>query len=101
MLEKIGQKLYRFVSTPDPLVLECISDMLLTKKDLIFYEIGVGIGATTLAVAELLNNKGKIILFSYQDEITKLTHDLNELGFVNIDGNYAATPDHISHIGDL
>ena len=90
MLEKIGRERYKFVSTPDPIVLKYISERFLVKNDFVFYEIGVGIGATTLAVAKFLNNRGRIVLFSYEREVQELTADLNALGFTNIDSRWGS-----------
>jgi uncharacterized protein (DUF2235 family) len=54
MIEKIGLSKYRALSTPDPVVLKTLEDLTRSNPidDLIYYEIGVGIGATTLEVAK-------------------------------------------------
>jgi hypothetical protein len=39
----------------------------------VFYKIGVGIGATTLPVAQKLNNKGEILIFSRMNDVQELS----------------------------
>ncbi|BAI88797.1 class I SAM-dependent methyltransferase [Arthrospira platensis NCB002] len=92
MIEKIGSSGYEALSTPDSVVLKILDNLTLSgaKKSLTYYEIGVGIGVTTLEVAKRLNNSGTIILFSLEREVSELASDLAKLGFTNIDSSWGS-----------
>lgn len=90
MLEKIGKDRYKSISTPDPIVLKYI-DLIKNRSDFpVFFEIGVGIGATTQEVARRLDNKGEIVIFSRAAEVKELVKDLEDIGFHNIDGRWGS-----------
>lgn len=90
MLEKIGASGFESVSRPDPTVLKHLSEMLKEKPVSVFYEIGVGVGATTLAVAKLMNGVGEILLFSREADVLELALDLQRLGYVNINSSWGS-----------
>lgn len=90
MLEKLNQPGYEFISRADDVVLEFLGNVLGRNPDPVFYEVGIGIGATTLPVAQLMNNRGKIFLFSLQRDVKELTADLNARGFFNIDASWGS-----------
>jgi SAM-dependent methyltransferase len=90
MLEKLDNPRYKTVSTPDTIVLDHIHKLIEQKGAVVFYEIGVGYGATTLAVAKLMKNRGDIVLFSYRDDVAELSKELNALGYRNIDSSWGS-----------
>jgi hypothetical protein len=90
MLEKIDTPGYEFLSKPDSSVIKYMNQIITRKSDPIYYEIGVGIGATTLPVAKTLNNAGKIFLFSRENEVRELASDLAQLGYSNIDASWGS-----------
>jgi SAM-dependent methyltransferase len=84
MLEKIGAADSRSISTSDSTVLAYLELLLKRIPDPVFYEIGVGVGATTLPVARKLDNRGLMVLFSYAQHVRELAADLAALGFNNV-----------------
>lgn len=84
MLEKIGTAGFETLSKSDPAVLDRLKTVLKTIPEPIVYEIGVGIGATTVEMAELLNGRGKLHLFSRQSDVRELADDLLSRGFGNV-----------------
>jgi len=90
MLEKINTAGWVTLSRADETVLEILRNVLKQEPDPVFYEIGVGIGATTLPVAELLNNRGKMVLFSRAKDVIELHAELQARGFNNIDGSWGS-----------
>lgn len=88
MFEKIGTEKYRLISKPDPTVMKYLQ--LLSSKDICYYEVGIGIGATTLEVSKYLDNNGRILLFSHANDVKELTADLTKLGYKNIDGSWGS-----------
>jgi|APAra7269096613_1048513.scaffolds.fasta_scaffold01359_14 predicted O-methyltransferase YrrM len=47
-------------------------------------QIGVGVGATTLAMAKMMRNRGELHIFDYVETVTELTRDLKNKGIQNI-----------------
>lgn len=84
MLEKIGTKGFETLSRSDSTVLAYLDQVLETNKEPSVYEIGVGVGATTLPMAQKMKNMGEIYLFSRDKDVGELTDDLAELGFSNV-----------------
>lgn len=84
MLEKIGTKGFETLSRADQTVLRLLDEILVREPNPIVYEIGVGIGATTLPLAQKLNNRGKLFLFSRDKDVRALAADLRALGFTNV-----------------
>ena len=91
MLEKIGSSEFGTLSRPDETVLR-LTDQILASgiNEPVYYEIGVGIGATALPVAEKLNGHGKILLFSRESDVVDLAEDLALRGYVNVDANWGS-----------
>lgn len=58
--------------------------LLVHTPDPIVAEVGVGIGATTLAMCQLLDNRGELYLFDFDDSVTTLREDVRNLGFTNV-----------------
>lgn len=84
MLEKIGTSGFETLSTPDSTVLRLLDDILEQNPAPVVYEIGVGVGATTLPIAQALNNNGRLLLFSRAKDVLELSADLRQLGYTNI-----------------
>jgi predicted O-methyltransferase YrrM len=84
MLEKIGTAGFETLSKPDAVVLRLLDQLLATNPAPVIYEIGVGIGATTLPMAKAMNNRGQMVLFSRKNDVAALTEGLHLLGFDNI-----------------
>lgn len=90
MLERIDTPGHEMISRPDEVVLRHLRQLLARKPDPVFYEIGVGVGATTLPVAELMDNRGRIVLFSREADVLELASDLEARGFRNIDASFGS-----------
>jgi tRNA G46 methylase TrmB len=90
MLEKLNDPAFRTVSRPDGSVMNYLGEILTYEANPVVYEIGVGVGATTLSVAKLLNNHGKIVLFSREKDVRELAADLNNEGFNNIESSWGS-----------
>lgn len=90
MLEKIGSPEFATISAPNATVVSIARDLVLAGAEPVFYEIGVGIGATTLPVAEILDNRGRLVLFSRAWEIAELAADLAARGFTNVDDRWGS-----------
>lgn len=89
MLEKLEQPGQMLV-VPDENVIEKLQEVIETNPDPVFYEIGVGIGATTLAASKLMDNRGKIIIFSRESHVRELASDLAARGFRNVDDKWGS-----------
>lgn len=90
MLEKIGAPGFETLSRADKTVLQRLQEILVHQPEPVFYEIGVGVGATTLPVAQMLNNHGQMLLFSREVDVQELSTDLRERGFYNIDSRWGS-----------
>lgn len=90
MLEKIGNPQFFSISKPDKSVLSYLRDILQQQANPVYYEIGVGIGGTTLPVAQLLDNRGTIVMFSREGDVLELAADLRNMGYANIDASWGS-----------
>lgn len=86
MIEKIGMPGFESLCKPDAVTLQMLDTVLDTVEAPIVYEVGVGIGATTVEIAKRLNGRGTLVLFSRQADIDELTADLANLGHTNVLG---------------
>jgi predicted O-methyltransferase YrrM len=77
MIENLGSNGYESVSTPCEEVIEILTDLRERNRDLVVGEIGVGIGATTLEIINIMNGEGTLYLFDYQDVLDFLMYDIN------------------------
>lgn len=88
MLEKISTPGYKTISKADEDVLFHVNRITNTSQPNDRYpivgEIGVGIGATTLPMAEILSNYGLIHIFDFETSVRELQADLKQRGFKNI-----------------
>lgn len=84
MLEKLGLPESRTISVPKPSVLDAMRFLVKNNPNPIFAEFGVGIGATTLEVAKIMNNAGEIHIFDFHESVQELKSDLHWRGFTNV-----------------
>ncbi len=84
MLEKINTDGHRTISRPDHDVLKAVDSLLKATPAPRIAEIGVGIGATTLPMCELLKGRGEIHIFDFEESVTELANDLADRGFGNV-----------------
>lgn len=85
VLELIGTPGYEAISRANPLSARVIAGLYgrgVTAP--VVAEIGVGIGATSLAIARTLGNRGELHLFDVEPTVRAVTHDLLVEGFANI-----------------
>lgn len=90
MLEKIGAPGFETLSRPDQTVLRLLDRILETEAEPVIYEIGVGVGATTLPMAERLSNRGSLVIFSRQKDVVELAADLRAKGLTNVDDRWGS-----------
>jgi len=90
VIEKIGSPGYETVSDPNVTVLRLIDESLGKGREPTFYEVGVGVGATTLPVVRRLANRGCAVLFSRERDVRELAEDLRGLGFDNVDDRWGS-----------
>jgi len=85
MLERIGTECYITISRKNETSTRICKDILASGINYpVIAEIGVGLGATTLAMAEILDNRGEIHIYDFQDVVEQLEHDLGARGYKNI-----------------
>ena len=85
VLELIGTPGYEAVSRANPLSARVIAGLYgrgVTAP--VVAEIGVGIGATSLAIARTLGNRGQLHLFDVEPTVRAVASDLAAEGFDNI-----------------
>jgi FkbM family methyltransferase len=87
MIERIGTQGHETISLPNPNATVVIQTLLAAgNKAPMIAEIGVGIGATTLVMAALLDNAGELHLYDFNPKVDELLADLTKVGFTNIRG---------------
>jgi len=84
MLERHTDPRFQSVATPCEQALELARRVLEGKRDPTIAEIGVGIGATSLALCRTLDHRGEIWFFDFEDRVEELGADLARAGFDNI-----------------
>jgi predicted O-methyltransferase YrrM len=84
MLEKIGTPEAPTLSVPHRSVLEAARFIKSNNPAPMVAEFGVGVGATTLELAKILNNSGEIHIFDFHASVQELRFDLFVKGFSNI-----------------
>jgi hypothetical protein len=90
MLKDLGKPGFETLSHPDKTVLKYLERVLIGEKSPTIYEIGVGIGATTLPMAQMLDGAGEIYMFSRQKDVASLLEELKQKGFHNINGDWGS-----------
>ena len=89
MLEKIGAAGFETLSKPNKEVMSCVGEILRSQNSITFYEIGVGVGATTLPVSKAISDSGangRIIAFSRDRDVEELISNLNDRGYDFVEG---------------
>ncbi len=86
MIEKITPE--HILGKPNRYVTKYISE--LDNKNIVYYEIGIGIGSTVLEISKILHNNGRIYIFSKKCDCEELKKDLHKLGYKNINTNYCS-----------
>jgi predicted O-methyltransferase YrrM len=85
MLENIGTEGYLPISTPVAEVAPLLDRILSENKSPVVAEIGTGVGATTKTIVEKLDNRGRLLIFDYQDRVDELVLDFQRLGYANVE----------------
>lgn len=100
MIEKIGTKGYEVISKPCDEVIEILKRLKSKGEPVTVGEVGVGIGATSLAILEYLDENDTFYLFSYEKDVRELVNDLEQINDRKISiiglGNSAKTYDSYS-----
>ncbi len=87
MIEQIGLPGNETISIPNATALAMIHAIQATGNPApVVAEIGIGIGATTLAMAIMLDNRGQLHLYDFQSKVHEVVADLAILGFSNVSG---------------
>lgn len=86
VLELIGTPGHETVSCPNPYAARIIADLRTRCVAPVVAEIGIGIGATSLAMATALDHRGELHLFDLEPKVRALTDDLAMVGFANVHG---------------
>lgn len=81
MLEKIGQPYYEKLSTENKDVIAYLKEIQERKQGLAVAEIGVGIGATSKAMYELLSPEDDLFLADYEEKVQVLQRELEQLPY--------------------
>lgn len=87
MLEKINAPGFETLSKADEVVCRNVAAVLergVTNP--IVAEIGVGVGATSLELARILDNRGALHLYDFESKLQELLADLTALGHRNVVG---------------
>ncbi len=84
MIEKIGLKGFKTLSSPAGEVIELINILKEHNKPLTVAEVGIGIGATSVKILELLTENDTVYLFDYQRKIDELVEDLKGINNNNV-----------------
>lgn len=84
MIENIGRPGFEFISKPDPDVVSWVEAQVGLGQYPRYAEIGIGIGATALEVCRLLDNRGEVHLFDFEDRLAVLQEDLANEGYSNV-----------------
>jgi SAM-dependent methyltransferase len=84
VLKRLNDPRYATLRTPSEDAIALLRNVLGSRPDPAVAEIGVGVGATTAELAKLLNNRGELHLFDFEDTLSELLNELKESGFSNI-----------------
>jgi predicted O-methyltransferase YrrM len=84
MLERHTDPRFQSIATPCEHAVELASRVLAGKRDPTIAEIGVGIGATSLALCRTLDHRGEAWFFDFEDRVEELGADLARAGFNNV-----------------
>jgi len=76
----------KFKRTPRPEALpnQCTLDFLATTNCKVIAEVGVGVGSTSMAIAQWLDGKGMLHLFDFQERVDMVAEQLRQKGYRNV-----------------
>jgi len=79
MIEKIGTEYYEKLSEPNKTLLSLVSKKKLEsdKHGISVLEIGVGIGATSIEIIDILDERDIIYFMDYEDKLRELRDDID------------------------
>jgi predicted O-methyltransferase YrrM len=83
VFEKLADPRYAAISRPCPQALDLLGRVLDGNDRPVVGEIGIGIGATSLALCRALDHRGEIWFFDFEDRLAELSEDLRQAGFSN------------------
>lgn len=87
MLEKIGTPGFETLSEPDATVCENVTALIRDgNEDPVVAEIGVGVGATSRELVQILDHRGQLHLYDFHSKLDELIGDLADLGYRNVVG---------------
>lgn len=84
MLERLTDPRNAAIAKPNAHALDLLDRVLAREAAPVICEVGIGIGATTVELCRRLANRGRLHLFDFEDRLTDLGADLDELGFTNV-----------------
>jgi predicted O-methyltransferase YrrM len=84
MLEKIGTPEFSHISRRNRDALVTLKFALAVNRNARVAEVGIGVGATTVEMAKMMDNQGELHLFDFDEAVTDLASDLDRLGFQNV-----------------
>jgi predicted O-methyltransferase YrrM len=95
MLERLTDPRFKAISQPCPQALDLVTRVMADRPAPVIAEVGIGIGATSSALCQLLGDRGEVWFFDFEDRVTELATDLRAAGHANIRifGNSRATYD--------
>ncbi|PBN43990.1 class I SAM-dependent methyltransferase [Sphingobium sp. D43FB] len=95
MLEQHAEPRYQAISRPCAEAVELATRVLATHADPLIAEVGIGIGATSLALARAMDHRGMLWLFDFDSRVQELRADLADIGYSNVEivGNSRRTFD--------
>ncbi|HVZ10034.1 class I SAM-dependent methyltransferase [Rhodopila sp.] len=95
MLERLTDPRFKAISQPSAQAVALTTQILEREPAPVIAEIGIGIGATSMALCSLLDHRGEAWFFDFEDRVTELAADLAAAGYTNIRtfGNSRATHD--------
>lgn len=85
MLERLSDPRYRAIATPSKEAVALAEHVLAKHEAPVFAEVGIGIGATSLALCRALDHRGALWLFDFESRVTELQGDLRDMGYRNVE----------------
>ncbi len=83
MLEKLSDPRFATISTPSAHALDLARRVLAENPAPLLCEVGVGLGATSIELCRLLDHRGEIWFFDFEEKLAELGADLRAAGFAN------------------
>lgn len=83
MLEKLSDPRFATISQPSIHALDLARRVLADNPAPLLCEVGVGLGATSIELCKLLDHRGEIWFFDFEEKLAELAADLVAAGFAN------------------